>query len=862
MLTLFVIANLVGFAQSKPDPNLILWYKVPSKIWEEALPIGNGFQGAMVFGGVDQERFQLNNGTLWSGYPNPGNNPKGPAALPQVRKAIDDGNYAKAAEIWKKNNQGPYSARYLTMADLYLDFKHNEADVENYKRSLDLNNAVHTVTYKTGGATYKRETLMSNPDKVMVIRLTADKKNAISFTADLISKLKYETNAVGQNTLVLKGKAPKHVAHRPTEPEQVVYDENGEGMTFEVHLKVLNEGGTVKAIGNKITVQNANAVTIYLSSGTSFNGFDKSPILAGKNPSMEASANLAAAVVKKYDAIKQAHIADYSKLFNRVVLKLGNRPDLANVPTNVRLSRQGQKGNDQELQVLYFQFGRYLMISSSRLGSQTTNLQGLWNDHVQPPWGSNYTVNINTEMNYWLAENTNLSELHQPLFDFLERLAVNGKETAKINYNINKGWVLHHNTDIWAKTSPTGGYDWDPKGSPRWSAWPMGGAWLSTHLYDHYLFTGDKRFLKEKAYPLMKGAAEFLLAWLVPDQSGYLITNPSTSPENTFTINKKQYEISKGTTMDLGIMLELFNDCIQSAKALDTDANFVKQLEAAKAKLYPYQIGKYGQLQEWFFDLDDPKDTHRHISHLYGLYPGNQITLETTPELAAAAKQSLIHRGDVSTGWSMAWKINWWARLQDGNHALKILKDGLTLIDPAKTVEKDGSHSAGANQQLTNVQMSGGGTYPNLLDAHPPFQIDGNFGATAGIIEMLLQSHNGSLHLLPALPDEWKEGTVKGIKSRGNFTVDMEWRENRLAKSVILANEGGVCRVKSFQPIRLVELNALKRKGEGINPLLPRVQELKFTNVTNVKLLDLNAAKTYEIEFMTEKGKQYTVVPL
>ncbi|ADY51029.1 Alpha-L-fucosidase [Pseudopedobacter saltans DSM 12145] len=862
LLTLFVIANLAGFAQSKSDPNLVLWYKEPSKIWEEALPIGNGFQGAMVFGGVGKERFQLNNGTLWSGFPNPGNNPKGPAALPQVRKAIDDGDYAKAAEIWKKNNQGPYSARYLTMADLYLDFNHKDSDVQAYKRSLDLNSAVHTVTYKVGGVTYKRETLMSNPDKVMAIRLTADKKNALSFTTDLISKLKYKTNAVGQNALILKGKAPKHVAHRPTEPEQIIYDENGEGMTFEVHLKVLNEGGTVKTVGNKITVQNANAVTIYLSSGTSFNGFDKSPTIAGKNPSIEASANLAAAVGKKYDVMKQAHIADYSKLFNRVVLKLGNRPDLANLPTNIRLSRQGQKGNDQELQVLYFQFGRYLMISSSRPGSQATNLQGLWNDHVQPPWGSNYTVNINTEMNYWLAENTNLSELHYPLFDFLERLAVNGKETAKINYNINKGWVLHHNTDIWAKTSPTGGYDWDPKGSPRWSAWPMGGAWLSTHLYDHYLFTGDKRFLKEKAYPLMKGAAEFLLAWLVPDQSGYLITNPSTSPENTFTINKKQYEISKGTTMDLGIMLELFNACIQSAKALDTDANFVKQLEAAKAKLYPYQIGKYGQLQEWFFDIDDPKDTHRHISHLYGLYPGNQITLETTPELAAAAKQSLIHRGDVSTGWSMAWKINWWARLQDGNHALKILKDGLTLIDPAKTAEGDGKHSAGVNQQLTNVQMSGGGTYPNLLDAHPPFQIDGNFGATAGIIEMLLQSHNGALHLLPALPDEWKEGAVKGIKSRGNFTVDMEWNQNKLVKSVILSNEGGVCRVKSFYPIKVVEVKGAEVEGQSANPLLPSVQGLKFTNVTNAKLVDVKIAKTYGIEFKTEKGKRYTVVPL
>lgn len=841
-------------ASAQVKEPLKLWYDQPAKIWEEALALGNGKTGTMVFGRVNKERFQLNNATLWSGYPDAGNNPKAKDGLVKVRQAVADRDYAKAASLWKENNQGPYSARYLTLADLFLDFGLKDSAATNYRRELDLNTAVHTVSYKIGGVNYKRETLVSFPDKVMAIRITADQKNAINFTASINSKLRHQTNTVNSNYLVLKGKAPKHVAHRPSEAQQIVYDDK-EGMTFEVHVQIKNEGGTATAVGKNVKVDKANSVTIYLSNGTSFNGFNKSPGLEGVDPSIEAISNMKKAFVKSYAAIKTAHLSDYQNLFNRVSFNLNANADLIKLPTNIRLFRQGQNGNDQGLQVLYYQFGRYLMIASSRKGSLATNLQGLWNDSVQPPWGSNYTVNANTQMNYWLAENANLSELHHPLFDFMDRLAVNGAITAKVNYGINKGWVLHHNTDIWAKTSPTGGYDWDPIGAPRWSAWPMGGAWLTTHLYEHYLFTKDKTFLKEKGYKLIKSAAEFMLEWLIEDKNGYLVTSPSTSPENVFKIDGKEFEVSMATTMDMGILKELFIDCIESAKVLGIDEDFRNRLEKAKAKLYPYQIGQHGQLQEWFEDLDNPKDTHRHLSHLYGLYPGNQIDPYKTPELAAAAKQSLIHRGDVSTGWSMAWKINWWARLLDGDHSLKILKDGLTLIDPAKTIEPKPSSNA-PDGQLPNIQLSSGGTYPNLFDAHPPFQIDGNFGATAGITEMLLQSHNEELFLLPALPKEWAKGSIKGIKARGNFTVDLNWQNNQLSKSIITANLKGVCKIRTTTPVKVVEL-----KTESLNPNQV-LNGQPFVKNGNAKLLDLAVSKTYVIEFEAVKGKRYTIIPM
>lgn len=862
LLVIFSISQ--SFAQNqKGNTQLKLWYDQPAQVWEEALPLGNGKTGAMVFGRVNLERIQLNNHTLWSGFPNPGNNPKGPESLPLVRQAVIDGDYEKAAAIWKKNLQGAYSARFLTMADLFLDFNLKDSTFTSYSRELDLDNAIHTVSYRSNGVSYKRETLVSYPDRVMAIRITADKKNALNFTTSLTSKLRYSVSTPQQNYLILKGKAPKYVAHRPSEPEQVVYDKSleGEGMNFEVHVRIKTEGGSTKVVGNKIAVSKANSVTLYLTDGTSFNGFDKSPGLEGKDPAIEPTIDLKKVYPKTFTSIKANHMADYKRLFDRVSFSLGTDPSLAKLPTNIRLARQGSRGNDQGLQALYYQFGRYLMISSSRSGSQATNLQGIWNDHVQPPWGSNYTVNINTQMNYWLAENTNLSELHQPLFDFLSRLAINGAQTAKVNYGIQQGWVLHHNTDIWSKTSPTGGYDWDPRGAPRWSAWPMGGAWLSTHLYEHYLYTGDKKFLKEKGYPIMKGAAEFMLNWLQEDKNGNLVTNPATSPENVFKINGKDFEVSMAATMDLGIIRELFTACIKSSELLGIDEGFRVRLENAKAKLYPYHIGQYGQLQEWFKDWDDPKDTHRHLSHLYGLYPGNHITVQNTPELAAAAKQSLIHRGDVSTGWSMAWKINWWARLQDGNHALKILKAGLTLIDPAGTTKKMEASRA-ENGQLSNYQMSGGGTYPNLFDAHPPFQIDGNFGATAGITEMLLQSHTGEISLLPALPEEWSTGSIKGIKARGNFTIQMDWKNGKLSKATIFSGAGGTVRLRTKEPVKVVGIPGKPANGLNPNPLAIVPEKIDYKKSSKATLLTLDIREGTVIDFETIKGNTYLIQPL
>lgn len=845
---LFIHVN----ADAQSNDPLKLWYDRPAKVWEEALPLGNGKTGAMVYGRINRERIALNDNTLWSGFPDPGNNENGPKVLPQVRKAIEEGQYDQAAVLWKKM-QGPYSARYLPLGELFLQSDQLDSIPETYHRELDLRTAVSSVSYKLKGVTYRREVFTSFPGKVLMMRITADKPGAISFATGLISKLRFQTNISGSNELILKGKAPKFVANRDYEPKQVEYDEK-EGMTFQIRLRIKNEGGSLTAKEDQLLVKNANAVTIYLTEATSFNGFDKSAGLEGKDPAIETLANMNQVFARNFAHLKSQHVQDYQALFNRVEFQLASNPEAEKQNTDERLKQYAKNRNDQGLQALYYQFGRYLMIASSRPGSRPSNLQGIWNDLVQPPWGSNYTTNINTEMNYWLAENANLSECHQPLFDFMKELAVNGAKTAKVNYNIDKGWVAHHNSDLWAKTSPPGGYDWDPKGMPRWSAWPMSGAWFSTHLFEHYQFTGDKQFLKETAYPLMKGAAEFMLQWLINDEkTGYLVTSPSTSPENTVKIQGKEYQLSKASTMDMSILRQLFTDLIRTTEALNTDAAFRAELTAAREKLYPFHIGQYGQVQEWFQDWDDPKDKHRHISHLFSLFPGNQISVFGTPELASAARNSLIFRGDVSTGWSMAWKINWWARLQDGNHAYKILEDAFTYIDPT----------------LTKAQMSGGGTYPNLFDAHPPFQIDGNFGATAGITEMLLQSQDGMISLLPALPEAWQQGRIQGIKARGNFVADISWQKGKLASALLKSEIGGNCRLRTLQPVRVLDVNGKElaasgneTKGENSNLLMQKAYLPPYQNNSKVRLENLDVGQGYLLDFKTEKGKTYKIVAL
>ena len=744
-----------------------LWYNAPATVWEEALPIGNGRIGAMVYGNPLQEVYQLNEESIWSGYPQDWNNPKAANALPQVREAVDRGDYAKASELWKGNAQGPYTARYLPMANLMLD-QLTRGEARNLYRELNISNALSTVTYEADGVKYRRTSFISYPDQVMVIKIAADRPQAVSLHIRLNSLLRYTVQTKGEKTLILNGKAPAYVANRDYDPHQVVYDDK-RGTQFKVQVELLPDGGHCEANDSALTVRNANEVVLLLSAVTDF-GNKKMTLKKCKRP---------------YQELLQRHTDDHQQLFNRLQLSLGTENlQKEALPTNERLKSFEQDPTDNGLTELYYQYGRYLLIASSRPGGLPANLQGIWNRHVQPPWGSNYTTNINTEMNYWQAEITNLPECFLPLSDFIGRLAVNGAQTAKVNYGINRGWLAHHNSDVWAQTAPTGGYDSDPKGAPRWSCWPMAGVWLCQHLWEHYAFGGDKKYLSKTAYPLMKGAAEFLLQWLQKDpETGYWITNPSTSPENRFRYidkegKKQNGEISRSSGMDLGLAWDLLTNCIEASTVLDTDKAFRQQCMDVRANLQPFRIGSKGQLLEWDKEFEETDPNHRHVSHLFALHPGRQIIPEQQPELAAACQRTLEIRGDGGTGWAMAWKINFWARLRDGNHAFGILKNGLRYVD------------------ATQVSVRGGGTYANLFDAHPPFQIDGNFGGTAGITEMLLQSHAGYIHLLPALPDNWQSGSIKGVRARGGFTIGMEWKESRITRLSVTSHSGGTCRIR------------------------------------------------------------------
>ena len=744
-----------------------LWYNAPATVWEEALPIGNGRIGAMVYGNPLQEVYQLNEESIWSGYPQDWNNPKAANALPQVREAVDRGDYAKASELWKANAQGPYTARYLPMANLMLD-QLTRGEARNLYRELNISNALSTVTYEADGVKYRRTSFISYPDQVMVIKIAADRPQAVSLHIRLNSLLRYTVQTKGEKTLILNGKAPAYVANRDYDPHQVVYDDK-RGTQFKVQVELLPDGGHCEANDSALTVRNANEVVLLLSAVTDF-GNKKMTLKKCKRP---------------YQELLQRHTDDHQQLFNRLQLSLGTENlQKEALPTNERLKSFEQDPTDNGLTELYYQYGRYLLIASSRPGGLPANLQGIWNRHVQPPWGSNYTTNINTEMNYWPAEITNLPECFLPLSDFIGRLAVNGAQTAKVNYGINRGWLAQHNSDVWAQTAPTGGYDSDPKGAPRWSCWPMAGVWLCQHLWEHYAFGGDKKYLSKTAYPLMKGAAEFLLQWLQKDpETGYWITNPSTSPENRFRYidkegKKQNGEISRSSGMDLGLAWDLLTNCIEASTVLDTDKAFRQQCMDVRANLQPFRIGSKGQLLEWDKEFEETDPNHRHVSHLFALHPGRQIIPEQQPELAAACQRTLEIRGDGGTGWAMAWKINFWARLRDGNHAFGMLKNGLRYVD------------------ATQVSVRGGGTYANLFDAHPPFQIDGNFGGTAGITEMLLQSHAGYIHLLPALPDNWQSGSIKGVRARGGFTIDMEWKESRITRLSVTSHSGGTCRIR------------------------------------------------------------------